>query len=120
MAIPYAGFAAFSVAAFTECPLNCRVGENSPSLWPTMFSVTYTGMNFFPLCTAMVCPTNSGKMVERRDHERTTFFSFVAFNTATFDSRCVSVNGPFFTLRPIRYLFLLFRLTIHLSVRLLL
>src|ERR1035438_2394202 len=23
------------------CPLKVRVGENSPSLWPTMFSVTY-------------------------------------------------------------------------------
>ena len=42
------------VAAFTEWPLNVRVGENSPSLCPTMFSVTYTGMNFLPLCTAMV------------------------------------------------------------------
>jgi hypothetical protein len=31
------------------CPLNVRVGENSPSLCPTIFSVTYTGMNFFPL-----------------------------------------------------------------------
>ena len=68
----------FSVAAFTECPLNVRVGENSPSLCPTMFSVTYTGMNFFPLCTAIVWPTNSGRMVERRDQVRTTFFSFVA------------------------------------------
>ena len=39
-------------AAFTEWPLNVRVGENSPSLCPTMFSVMYTGMNFLPLCTA--------------------------------------------------------------------
>src|SRR5581483_765791 len=85
-----------------------------------MFSVTYTGMNFFPLCTAMVCPTNSGRMVDRRDHVRTTFFSLAAASTATFASRCVSVNGPFLTERPIGYLFLLFRVTIHLSVRLLL
>jgi hypothetical protein len=28
----YDGFADFSVAAFTECPLNVRVGENYPSL----------------------------------------------------------------------------------------
>ena len=35
-------------------PRNNRVGENSPSLCPTMFSVRYTGMNFFPLCTAIV------------------------------------------------------------------
>ena len=49
--------AAFSV--FVVCPLNWRVGENSPSFCPTMFSVTYTGMNFLPLCTASVCPTIS-------------------------------------------------------------
>src|SRR5215470_14246244 len=85
-----------------------------------MFSVTYTGMNFFPLCTATVWPTNSGRIVERRDQVRTTFFSLAAFNTASLASRCVSVNGPFFTLLPMNYLFLLFRLTIHLSVRLLL
>src|SRR5690242_11508281 len=65
-----------------------------------MFSVTYTGMNFFPLCTAMVCPTNSGRIVDRRDHVRTTFFSLLALNTASFVSRCVSVNGPFLTDRP--------------------
>ena len=32
-----------------ECPVKVRVGENSPNLWPTMFSVTCTGMNFCPL-----------------------------------------------------------------------
>ena len=42
-----------------------RVGANSPSLWPTMFSVMYTGMNFFPLCTAIVWPTISGMTVDR-------------------------------------------------------
>ena len=31
-----------------------------------MFSVTYTGMNLFPLWTAKVCPTNSGRMVLAR------------------------------------------------------
>ena len=49
-----------ALSDFAAWPLKCRVGENSPSLWPTMFSVTYTGMNFFPLCTASVCPTISG------------------------------------------------------------
>src|SRR5436190_5277541 len=100
LGILYAGFDFVSVAAFTECPLNCRVGENSPSLCPTMFSVTYTGMNFLPLCTAIVCPTNSGRIVERRDHVRTTFFSLAVFNASIFFSRWVSVNGPFFTERP--------------------
>jgi hypothetical protein len=32
-------------------------------------------MNFLPLCTAMVCPTISGMIVERRDQVRITFFS---------------------------------------------
>ena len=43
-----------------------------------MFSVTYTGMNFFPLCTAIVWPTISGITVERRDQVLMTFFSLAA------------------------------------------
>src|SRR6188508_582190 len=39
-----------------EWLLKMRVSANSPSLWPTMFSVTYTGMCCLPLCTAMVRP----------------------------------------------------------------
>src|SRR5581483_6721581 len=53
---------------------NVRVGANSPSLWPTMFSVTYTGMNFLPLCTASVWPTKSGLIVDRRDQVLITRF----------------------------------------------
>src|SRR6266850_6299203 len=94
-----AGAAAFSL--FVVCPLNVRVGANSPSLWPTMFSVTYTGMNFFPLCTAIVCPTISGTTVDRRDQVLMTFFSFVRFIPSTFSSRGVSTNGPFFSERLI-------------------
>src|SRR5437899_4527048 len=82
-------------------PLNVRVGENSPSLWPTMFSVMYTGMNFLPLCTAIVCPTISGTMVERRDHVLTTFFSNRRLCSLTFFIRWSSVNGPFFNDLPI-------------------
>src|ERR1700676_439947 len=118
----HSGFAVFSVAAFTEWPLNVRVGENSPSLWPTMFSVTYTGMNFLPLWQASVCPTNSGSIVERRDQVLMTFFSFFTFIASTFFSRWVSTNGPFFTERPISfssYRFFALRLTMNLSVRLL-
>ena len=47
--------------------LKMRVGENSPSLWPTMFSVTYTATNALPLWTLKVWPTKSGVIVERRD-----------------------------------------------------
>src|SRR6478736_9424010 len=89
-------FAIFS-AFVPGCPLNVRVGENSPSLWPTMFSVTYTGTNFFPLCTAIVCPTISGITVERRDHVLMTFFSFARFSDSSFSSSGVSTNGPFFS-----------------------
>ena len=44
-----------------EWPWNVRVGANSPSLCPTMFSVTKTGTNLRPLCTANVRPTASGR-----------------------------------------------------------
>ena len=41
-----------------------------------MFSVTYTGMNFFPLWIAIVWLTISGTTVDRRDQVLMTFFSF--------------------------------------------
>src|SRR5690606_16760472 len=50
----HAGFAFLSATRRPLCPRNSRVGANSPSLWPTMFSVTYTGTNLLPLCTAKV------------------------------------------------------------------
>src|SRR5579885_154063 len=63
-------------------------------------------MNFFPLCTAMVCPIISGTMVERRDQVFTTFFSFRAFRASTFSRRWPSTNGPFLSERAIDLLFL--------------
>src|SRR5215475_13068778 len=98
--------AAFSRAAFTAWPLNVRVGANSPSLWPIICSVTYTGINFFPLCTAMVCPIISGTIVERRDQVFTTFFSLRVFSPSTFSRKWPSTNGPFFNERAIASLFL--------------
>ena len=41
-----------------------RVGANSPSLWPTIDSLMNTGTCLRPSCTAIVCPTISGKIVE--------------------------------------------------------
>ncbi len=82
-----------------------------------MFSVTYTGMNFLPLCTAMVCPTISGEIVERRDQVRRTFLSPRVFMPSIFFSRWPSMNGPFFKLRAIYFDL---RCTMNLSVRLLL
>src|SRR5580693_3321612 len=97
-----AGLAATSVAARMEWPLNWRVKLNSPSLWPTMFSVIYTGINFLPLCTAIVWPTISGMMVERRDQVRSTFFSLREFMPSTRVCRKPSTNGPFFVERAIK------------------
>ena len=70
-----------------EWPLKMRVCENSPSLWPTMFSVTYTGTCCLPLCTAMVRPTKSGKMVERRDQVLIGRLSLVFWADSTFFMR---------------------------------
>src|SRR5437016_4272299 len=66
-----------------------------------MFSVTNTGTNFLPLCTANVSPTASGAIVERRDHVRMTFLLLVAMASLIFSMRCPSMNGPFFTERGI-------------------
>jgi hypothetical protein len=66
-----------------------------------MFSVTYTGTNLFPLCTANVWPTNSGRMVLARLHVFTTRFSFLLLRTATFVASASWTKGPFFTLRAI-------------------
>src|SRR5229473_3282733 len=101
-----AGAAALSSAAFTAWPLKVRVGANSPSLCPIICSVTYTGINFFPLCTAMVCPIMSGTIVERRDHVLMTFFSLRVFSPSTLMRRWPSTNGPFFSERAIDALFL--------------
>src|SRR4051812_17982079 len=102
--------AAFSV--FVVCPLNVRVGANSPSLWPTMFSVTYTGMNFLPLCTAIVCPTISGITVDRRDQVLMTFLSPPWFIPSIFSRSGTSTNGPFFSERDISLCLRLFLATL--------
>src|SRR5512132_473671 len=58
-------------------------------------------MNLRPLCTAIVCPTMSGTMVERRDQVLITFRSRVEFRSATFFARWSSTNGPFLIDRAI-------------------
>src|SRR6266567_6172368 len=70
---------ASALAVCAPCFLNTRVGENSPSRWPTMFSVTNTGLKTFPLCTVNVRPTKSGVIVERRDHVLMGALEFDAF-----------------------------------------
>src|SRR5688572_14518625 len=72
-----------------------------------MFSVTYTGMNFRPLCTASVWPTNSGGMVARRAQVLRTFFWRVRFSSPMRSMSLSSRYGPFFSERPMPGLLLL-------------
>jgi hypothetical protein len=83
-------------AVCEPCFLNTRVGENSPSLWPTMFSVMKTELKVFPLCTKNVWPTKSGVTMERRDQVLIAFFAPDAFILSIFSRRCDSTKGPFF------------------------
>src|SRR5688572_25339041 len=90
--VPGAGRRASPTASSVRLPtaewlLKMRVIANSPSLWPTMFSVTYTGMCCLPLCTAMVRPTKSGTMVERRDQVLIGRLSLPARAFSTFARR---------------------------------
>src|SRR5512136_591752 len=54
-------------------------------------------MNFFPLCTARVWPTNSGRMVDLRDHVLNIFLSPDVFMASIFLLRLASTKGPFLT-----------------------
>jgi len=80
---------------FPECPRKVRVGANSPSLCPTMFSVTNTGTNVLPLCTAIVCPTMSGTIIEARDQVLITDLRFDEFALSIFAISLWNTYGPF-------------------------
>src|SRR5215475_11957614 len=58
-------------------------------------------MNFLPLWTAIVCPTNSGRIVERRDQVLSTFFWRDRFISSTRSTSFSSTYGPFLSERPI-------------------
>ncbi len=58
-------------------------------------------MNFRPLCTATVWPTNSGMIVERRDQVFSTFFWRWRLSSSTRFSSLSSTYGPFLVERPI-------------------
>src|SRR4051794_25237677 len=102
MVVPYFFWTFLSAG----CPLNVRVSANSPSLWPTIWSVMYTGTCCLPLCTAMVSPMNSGKTIERRDHVLIGFLSLLDTALSALATRWWSTNGPFLRERVICYLLL--------------
>src|SRR5690606_35547131 len=68
-----------------------------------MFSVTNTGMCCLPLCTAIVRPMKSGRIVERRDQVLIGRLSLLVRAASTLLSRCASMNGPFLIERVIFY-----------------
>src|SRR5256885_4762046 len=84
-----------------EWLLKMRVRANSPSLCPTMFSVTYTGTCCLPLCTAIVRPMKSGTIVERRDQVLIGRLSLPPRALSTLAIRWWSTKGPFLTERAI-------------------
>src|SRR6476619_5752465 len=76
-------------------PRKVRVGANSPSLWPTIDSVTKTGTCLRPSWTAIVWPSMAGTIMERLDHVLMTFLVPLSFWTSTFLMRWPSTKGPF-------------------------
>src|SRR5215213_4252704 len=88
-------------AVWDPCFLKIRVGENSPSLCPTMFSVTKTEVKILPLWTRNVWPTKSGVIVDRRDQVLIGFLLPESFILSIFSIRCNSTNGPFLSDLPI-------------------
>src|SRR5882762_3858097 len=94
-------YLASALAVCAPCFLKVRVGENSPNRWPTMFSVTNTGLNTFPLCTLKVSPTKSGVIMDRRDQVLIGVLDLVSFAFWILSRRWKSTNGPFLIERPI-------------------
>src|SRR3954467_13622898 len=90
-----------------------------------MDSVTKTGVCLRPSCTAIVWPSMSGTIIERRDQVLMTVLVPASFWTSTFFWRWSSMKGPFFRLRGIfqgsyqRFLPVRRRRTIILSLSLL-
>ena len=68
---------------------------------PTIFSVMNTGINLFPLCTAIVCPTKSGDIMDALAHVFITVFLPDSFIAKTFFSNFTLIYGPFFNERLI-------------------
>ena len=67
-----------------ECPRNVRVGANSPSLCPTMFSVMNIGMCRRPSWTPIVRPSISGMIIEALDQVLISGLLLLRFAASTF------------------------------------
>src|SRR6185312_12958719 len=76
-------------------PRNVRVGENSPSLCPTMSSCTNTRRNLLPLWTSNVWPTNSGMIVQARAQVLMGCLARFSFSLETLRYSFSSTYGPF-------------------------
>src|SRR2546429_7447793 len=72
-------------------------------------------MNFLPLWTASVWPTNSGAIVVRRDQVFSTFFWRLRFSSSTRARRVSSMYGPFLSERPMAGPYFLRRVTMSRS-----
>src|SRR6266568_1392442 len=94
-------YLASALAVCAPCFLKTRVGENSPRRWPTMFSVTNTGLKILPLWTVNVRPTKSGVIMERRDQVLIGVLDLVSLALTIFSIKWPSTNGPFLIERPI-------------------
>src|SRR5262245_12288561 len=59
------------------------------------------GRNLFPLCTASVWPTNSGRIVQRRAQVLSTRFSPLRLSVSILRTRLSTTYGPFLIERAI-------------------
>lgn len=82
--------------------MNLLVKENSQSLCPTISSVTKTGICCLPLWTPKVCHTNSGAIVQARDHVFMIDFRQLVLRASTFLRTRRSIYGHFLRLRVIQ------------------
>src|ERR1700712_5585833 len=96
--VSHESYRTFPVPAW---PLKVRVGANSPSLCPTIASLTNTGTCLRPSCTAIVWPTISGKIVDARDQVLTMVRWLAWFMASMRDISRSSTHGPFLLLRDI-------------------
>ena len=87
-----------------EWPLKVLVGANSPSLWPTIFSVMNIGTCRRPSWTAIVSPSMSGIIIDALDHVWIITLLLLRLAASTFLASFGWTYGPFFIDRDKSYL----------------